>query len=127
MGIISFLLLTMKTAFTLALATIVAANKSDFPSDDMFHAKCHMSTTLASTTCDSFKAKAEQLIKDNVDTESEYKGTMSLKEDGTDYIWSTRLTYNKKYTDDQLFEFVQDGGDCKTNPADTAKTTCARY
>ena len=103
----------MKTAFTLmALAAFAAADKSDFPSDSMFHAGCHMSVTLTGTTCDAFKTKAEQLIKDNVDTDSQYKGTMSLKEDGTDYIWSKRLTYNKKYTDDQLFEFATSGSDC---------------
>ena len=106
----------MKTFILAAITALAVADKSDFPGDSMFHAGCHMSTTLVSTTCDSFKAKAEQLIKDNVDTgDDSTKGQMSLKEDGADYIWSKRITLNKKYTDDQLFEFTQDGGDCKVS------------
>ena len=37
---------------------------------------------------------------------------MSMYQEGDDWIYSKRLTYNKKYTDDQLFEFTQSGSDC---------------
>ena len=74
-----------------------------FPDDDAFHADCHMTTTLEGVTCPNSYTQANTLIKDNVDTDSKYKGQMSVKKEGTspdDWIWSQRLTYNKKYTDD---------------------------
>ena len=37
---------------------------------------------------------------------------MSIKDEGDDWIYSKRLTYNKKYTDDQLFELTTSGSDC---------------
>ena len=37
---------------------------------------------------------------------------MSIHSEGDDWIWSQRKTYNKKYTDDQLFEFTSSGSDC---------------
>ena len=102
----------MKYAFAL-LAAVATAADHGFPNDDAFHAKCHLTTTLAGTTCADAKAKADTLISTNVDTDSEYKGTMSIHSEGDDWIWSSRLTYNKKYTDDQLFEFVTSGSDCQ--------------
>ena len=92
----------MRESFKKALAPY------GFPDDDTFHASCHMSVLLPSTTCVDAKAQAENLIKTNVDTGegSEYKGTMSIHNQGDDWIWSSRLTYDKKYTDDQLFEFA---------------------
>ena len=101
----------MKSTFAL-LAAVAIAYDHDFPSDNPFHASCHLKTELNFTYCPEAKAKVEQLINDNVDTESEYKGTMSLHSEGSDWIWSTRLTYNKKYTDDQLFEFIDQKNGC---------------
>ena len=49
---------------------------------------------------------------DNVDTDSQYKGQMSIYKSGDDWIFSKRVTYNGKYTDDQLFEYTSDGNDC---------------
>ena len=98
---------------TLALLATVAAADHGFPRDDAFHAKCHLTTTLAGISCADAKAKADELINTNVDTDSEYKGQMSMHSEGDDWIWSTRLTYNKKYTDDQLFEFNTSGSDCQ--------------
>ena len=103
----------MKSALLALIATVALAADHGFPNDDAFHAKCHLTTTLSGITCADAKAKADQIIKDNIDTDSEYKGQMSIKDDGDDWIWSKRLTYNKKYTDDQLFEFTQTNGDCK--------------
>ena len=39
-------------------------------------------------------------------------GVYTLYEDGDDYVWSTRLTRDKKYTDDQIFEFVDNSSGC---------------
>ena len=104
----------MKYALSLiAIAAFATADDHGFPSDSMFHASCHLTATLPSTSCADAKTKADQLIKDNVDTDSQYKGTMAIKDEGDDWIWSTRLTYNKKYTDDQLFEFSDDASGCK--------------
>jgi len=78
-----------------------------FPEDNAYHASCHMTVLLPSTTCSDAKAEAENMIETNVDTGegSDYKGTMSIHGQGNDWIWSSRLTHNEKYTDDQLFEF----------------------
>ena len=106
----------MKSALSLAaLTTLAAAYNHGFPNDSSFHAHCHLSATLANTSCADAKAKADELIKTNVDTDSEYKGQMSIHDEGDDWIYSKRLTYNKKYTDDQLFEFVADGSGCTIN------------
>ena len=78
----------------------------------MLHASCHLTAHYSSTSCADVKAAGEKFIKDNVDTGSEYKGTMAIKDEGDDWIWSTRLTYNKKYYDDQLFEFLGEGSSC---------------
>ena len=103
----------MKAAFTLAaISTLTSAYHHDFPDDNSFHAHCHLSTTLTGVSCADVKSKADQLIADNVDTDTEYKGQMSINSEGDDWIWSKRLTYNKKYTDDQLFEFTTSGSDC---------------
>ena len=98
---------------TLALIATVAAADHGFPRDDAFHAKCHLTTVLSGVSCADAKTKADELINTNVDTDSEYKGQMSMHSEGDDWIWSTRLTYNKKYTDDQLFEFNTSGSDCQ--------------
>ena len=37
---------------------------------------------------------------------------MAIHSEGELWIYSTRLTYNQKYTDDQLFEFTTSGADC---------------
>ena len=103
----------MKSSIIALIATVAAAYDHGFPNDDAFHAHCHMTATLAGTQCTDAQAQAEQLIKDNVDTDSQYKGQMSIHSEGTGWIWSERLTYNKKYTDDQLFEFTQSGVDCQ--------------
>ena len=87
------------TLSLLALTSLAAAYDHGFPNMDRFHAGCIMKATLTGETCVDAKAKADELIKNNVDTDSEYKGQMAIKTEGDDWIWSTRLTYNKKYTD----------------------------
>ena len=101
----------MKSALALIVAVATAADH-DFPRDNPFHASCHLKTELDFTYCHEAKLRVEDLIKENVDTESEYAGEMSLHSEGSDWIWSQRLTYNKKYTDDQLFEFIDQKNGC---------------
>ena len=112
----------MKSSIIALIATVAAAYDHGFPNDDAFHASCHMTATLTGASCADAKAKADQLIKDNVDTDSEYKGQMSIKDEGDDWIWSKRLTYNKKYTDDQLFEFTTSGSDCNITARSKSET-----
>jgi len=79
-----------------------------FPDDDNLHASCHMSVLFPKTSCIDAKLEAEQLIQNNVDTgigNEQFKGKMSIYDQGNNWIWTTRLTYNQKYTDDQLFVF----------------------
>ena len=46
--------------------------------------------------------------------QSGFPGFYSLKlETAGECIWSTRLTANKQYTDDQLFTFTQTANGCK--------------
>merc|ERR1712084_54466 len=125
MGIIKFIpdnFPTMKSAILALIASVALAADHGFPNDDAFHASCHMTATLTGASCADAKAKADQLIKDNVDTDSEYKGQMSIKDEGDDWIWSKRLTYNKKYTDDQLFEFTTSGSDCNVSARSKSET-----
>ena len=90
----------MKSTLFALIAAVAIAGPHDFPDDDAFHAKCYLSATLANTSCTDAKAKADDLIKSNVDTDSEWKGQMSINSEGDDWIWSKRLTYNKKSPDD---------------------------
>merc|ERR1712151_92647 len=78
-----------------------------------------MSTTLTGTTCSDAYTQTNTLISENIDTGSEYKGQYSVYQEADDtdpWIYSKRLTYNKKYTDDQLFEYTptgDNGSDCQ--------------
>ena len=102
----------MKTFLFSTLAAVSVAYDHGFPDDSPFHAGCHLNTVLEGVTCADAQASSNQLIVDNVDTDSQYKGKMSIYEEGDDWIYSKRLTYNGKYTDDQLFEYTQDGANC---------------
>jgi len=79
-----------------------------FPEDNSGHASCSLTVVLAKTSCSDAKAEAKELIATNVDVgneNEEFKGQYSIFDQGDDWIWSTRLTYDKQYTDDQLYEF----------------------
>ena len=96
------------------LAAIAVADKSDFPHDDSFHADCHVTADFEEYTCNQLYNVMATLIQkwDSPET-SPAQGTYTYKEDGAnDYIWSTRLTKNGKYTDDQIFEFTTTENGC---------------
>ena len=105
--------------FIVTITFLVLANAYDhgFPNDDQYHAGCHMNTTLTPTTCEAAYNKTNTLISENVDTGSDYKGLYGIHSESgvptgdepNSWIWSNRLTYNKKYTDDQMFEFTPVG------------------
>ena len=96
------------------LAAVAVASKSNFPKDDAFHADCHVTATFDGISCDSLYALVDNEIRSwGSDTTSPAQGVYTLKEEATDdYIWSTRLTKNKEYTDDQLFEFTSTNTGC---------------
>ena len=104
----------MKAFACAALAALAVADKSKFPKDDAFHADCHLTAFFEGKTCDMVYSNIETEIKAwNSDTTSPAAGVYTLKESlEGDYIWSTRLTKNKKYTDDQLFEFTESNDGC---------------
>ena len=97
-----------------ALAAVAFADKSDFPKFDAFHADCAVSAQFNQVSCDSLYALMDNEIRTwDSDATSPSQGVYALKEEANDdYIWSTRLTLNKKYTDDQLFEFNTSGSGC---------------
>ena len=105
----------MKSFALAVLATLAAASKSNFPRDDAFHARCHVTAQFDGMTCDQLYTAVDKEIRAwNSDQTSPSGGVYTLKEEaGSDYIWSTRLTLNKKYTDDQLFEFSASNGGCQ--------------
>ena len=98
------------------LAAFALATKKDFPRDDSFHADCHVSATFDGVTCDSLYASTDAEIRSwDSSTTSPSGGIYMVKEEQSQndvYIWSTRRTANKKYTDDQLFEFTSTNAGC---------------
>ena len=104
----------MRAFICAALAAVTFADKKNFPHDSSFHAGCHVSAQFNDYTCDQLYAILDTEIRSwDSDTTSPSGGVYSLKEEGSnDYIWSTRVTLNKKYTDDQLFEFNTSGSGC---------------
>ena len=104
----------MKSFVCATLAALAVADKSSFPKDDAFHANCHVSAQFDSLSCAALFAKVDAEIRAwNDPTASPAGGKYTLKEElATDYIWSTRLTKNQKYVDDQLFEFATSGSGC---------------
>ena len=100
----------MKTfALCATLAVVALADKADFPKDDAMHADCHLTAYFDTWECDAlFDVVAYLVQKWNTAETSPAGGIYSWKDEAAyDYIWTTRLTKNKKYTDDQLFEFEQ--------------------
>uniref|UniRef100_A0A7S3I0M7 Uncharacterized protein n=2 Tax=Choreotrichia TaxID=141411 RepID=A0A7S3I0M7_9SPIT len=104
----------MKSFAFAGLTALALADKGSFPRDDSFHADCHVSAQFDGVSCDSLYALMDAEIRSwNSDTTSPAQGVYNLKEESVDdYIWSTRLTKNQKYTDDQLFEFSSNDTGC---------------
>lgn len=85
-----------------------------FPKDDSFHADCHVSATFDGVSCDSLYALIDNEIRSwGSSTTSPAGGSYSLYEEESDvYVWSTRLTKNGQYTDDQIFELTSTNAGC---------------
>merc|ERR1712060_328150 len=95
------------------IETFAVGGKNNFPKDSSFHAGCHVTATFEGTSCDSLYALVDNEIRIWDADLSPAGGDYQLKEEAQDdYIWSTRLTLNKKYTDDQLFEFQSTDSGC---------------
>ena len=104
----------MKTFACAALATLAVADKSSFPKDDAMHADCHVNAQFDGISCDNLYALVDAEIRAwGSSTTSPAGGVYRLKEETLDdYIWSTRLTRDEKYTDDNLFEFTENSAGC---------------
>ena len=102
----------MKYFATAILVAAVNSAASDFPKFDSFHAHCAMSADYPDTQCESLWTEMDAEIRSwNVTDPS--GGVYSIYEEQDDsYIWSTRLTRDRNYTDDQIFEFSQVGTTC---------------
>ena len=107
--------------FIAASALVAFANAltcSDFPSDSFSHAGCHMTVTFNEFSCAQLQPLMANLVTSWATGDScaasGYPGFYSLKLDVEgSCLWSTRLTANKQYTDDQLFTFVTAGTGCQ--------------
>merc|ERR1711937_1046567 len=93
----------MKFIATLAFA-FVAADKSDFPSSNVGHAHCSLAADF-DMDCDSvYTAINYEMSMWGSSETSPAGGLYKLYEESDDdYIWTTRLTRDQKYVDDQLF------------------------
>ena len=63
----------MKTFILGAIASAAVAYHHGFPDDSSFHAGIHATASITGSCADA-KANADKIIKDNIDTGSEYKG-----------------------------------------------------
>mmetsp|Transcript_36515 Transcript_36515/g.26588 ORF Transcript_36515/g.26588 Transcript_36515/m.26588 type:complete len:160 (-) Transcript_36515:78-557(-) len=102
----------MKFVIALAFA-LVAADKSDFPTHNSGHAHCSLSADFAESCDEVYDAIDANIAAWGSAETSPAGGLYRLYEESTDdYIWTTRLTANEKYTDDQLFEFTTTSTGC---------------
>ena len=105
----------MKSFFASAFVAVATATScSDFPKDSWNHSGCHMNVTFSEMGCNDLyqliSAEIGSWAEGDPCTASGFPGFYSVKYEETDLcIWSTRLTANKKYTDDQLFDFAPSG------------------
>ena len=96
-------------ALSATLAAVALADKADFPKDDAMHADCHLTAYFDTWGCDALFDTAAYVVGQYMTAEtSPAGGVYSMYDEAAyDYMWTTRVTRNQKYTDDQLFEFVQ--------------------
>ena len=96
------------------LAALAVADQSDFPKDDSFHADCHVSAQFDGMSCDSVYTLVDAEVRRwGSSTTSPAGGEYQLYEESSDsYLWSKRLTKDEKYTDDQMFDFVETNAGC---------------
>ena len=105
----------MKGFLAAAFAAVAVADKKDFPRDDAFHAGCAVTATFAGAQCADIYAAIDSEVRAWGSAEtSPAQGVYKLKEEvENDYVWSTRLTKNGKYVDDQLFDLTQTDAGCE--------------
>ena len=99
----------MKLA-TLALFAGAASAEYGFPSFSGLHAHCEITADNLKQSCDSLNKEFDTMLTNFKDPSN---GQYTLHASGAGYTWATRLTKNKKYTDNVIFEFSDDGnGGC---------------
>ena len=106
----------MRSLITATIAAVAVASVSSdcgaFPGDAWNHAGCHVDATFTADCATVYAAMSSIITSWNPEP-LETPGYYSIKSQvENDCIWSTRLTYNKKYTDDQLFLFSESNGTC---------------
>ena len=129
----------MKYAVASALfAAASATTCADFPRDSSMHAGCHMTVTFPQYSCDVLHS----LIQTEVSAwgqpygdscrDSGFPGFYSLYLNEANCVWSTRLTANLVYTDDQKFEFAPVATGCSVTARSRSQSTsildnCVNY
>ena len=70
-----------------------------------------MTVTYKGQECGTVLTALESKIK-TLTPDPQSKGLYSIKEDGSDYVWTQRETPTKHYIDDIIFETEASNGDC---------------
>ena len=110
----------MKFATLALFAGAASAAETDFPSFDALHAHCQVDLTVPED-CSTFEPKLWAEFKAGYKDPSGCSYTS--KESGNDYNWLTRLTLNKKYTDDVVFHVdAAENGGCTVHMKSRSQT-----
>merc|ERR1740117_389123 len=99
--------------FTTLTALLGFSNAASFPAFDSFHAHCAIDYEINAACPDTFSSFKDTLgaFQDPASPQGTY--TSKQVTEGSE-IWTTRVTANKKYTDNVRFNFKADGDDkCK--------------
>ena len=94
---------------------LAALTQDQFPAFDRFHAHCEIHANLKQN-CTYVLNRVNEFVQQNKDT-AVPKGYYRLKEEKPNaFVWSTRMTANMYYTDDQIFEASNsENGGCKVH------------
>ena len=102
-----------KALLLTALVAGAAADISQFPSFDAFHANCAMDVTYLGQSCPTVYANMKNLLTEYAAGDPGKGIYKFIDQKENTYFWMTRTTPVKKYVDDIAFEFSTDAsGDC---------------
>ena len=101
-------------AICAGLVAFAHAAASDFPADDDGHSYCHVNADFKGLSCENLWALMDYELRQwDSDTTSPAGGVYDLVEEQVNqYIWTTRLTRDKQYVDDQIWQFSATATGC---------------
>ena len=96
----------------LASATSLSlTDPSQFPAFDSGHSHCELTMTV-NKACSEVWNQVNEIVEDNKDPASPPGTYKPYEKEKNEYVWATRLTANKKYVDDVIFELADADGNC---------------